>query len=117
MAGWVHIKFKKPVIMNGFSITAGWNNDKFPKDFRFYGKVIRHKGDLSPLGNEFGPVAGFDLLKTVKNAEFHYCQFQQKYKFGNEAKHLLVSEIKLMIDTCKGGAKESPELFGIAALF
>ena len=112
MAGWIHIKFKKPIMMNGFAITAGWNMDKNPKDFRFYGKVVRHKGQLIPHNeNLFGPVAGFDLLKSVKNAVFHHHQYQEKFEFDNQAKHLVISEIKLMIDTCKGGEKESPELF------
>ena len=72
MAGWVHIKFKKPLMMNGFAVTSGFNMEKNPKDFRFYAKVIRHKGELQSISEEFGPIAGFDLLKTVKNAKFYH---------------------------------------------
>ena len=118
LAGWIHIKFKKPLVMNGFAVTAGFNMDKNPKDFRFYAKVIRHKGELATINeDEFGPVAGFDLLKTVNKAVFHHRRFQNRYEFDNQAKHLVVSEIKLMIDTCQGGEKESPELYKITPLY
>ena len=67
MVGWVHIKFKKPLIVNGFSLTNGDNSDLFYKDFRFYGKVINKKEDLIPQDEKsFGHIAGFTLLKTVK---------------------------------------------------
>lgn len=46
-AGWVHIKFRKPLIMNGFGLVS--NNDngkKDPKNFRMYAKIIHHEGEL-----------------------------------------------------------------------
>ena len=42
--GQIHIKFKKPIIMNGFGLTVGSNRYQYPSDFRLYAKVIRHKG-------------------------------------------------------------------------
>jgi len=73
IAGWVHLKFKKPLVLNAVGLTSGWDRSKQPKDFKIYGKVIRHKGELIPLNEaEFGPVAGFDLLKTVKDERFHH---------------------------------------------
>ena len=46
MAGWIHIKFKKPLIINGFGLTKGNNPDCHVKNFRLYGKVINKKEDL-----------------------------------------------------------------------
>jgi hypothetical protein len=112
MAGWVHIKFKKPLIMNGFSLTSSWNQRTYPKNFRFYAKVIRDKDQLVPVNkNCFGPVAGFDLLKNVKNENFQYQQNRLCYGFDGGMKHLIISEIKLMIDSTMGGNKANPELY------
>ena len=51
--------------MNGFGLTSAFDQRYNPKDFRVYAKVIRHKGELIPLKEaEFGPFAGFDLVKN-----------------------------------------------------
>ena len=97
--------------MNGFGLTSAFNEYRSPKDFRLYAKVIRHKGELVPLNeSEFGPFAGYDLVKTVKNERFGYNR-SRRYNFEN-AKHLLVSEIKLMVDKLSNEKEKSgPELY------
>ena len=71
-AGWVHIKFKKPLIMNGFGITSNFDDAKRdPKDFRFYAKIIHHEGELKKLNEyPFKKIEDFDLVKIVKDEKF-----------------------------------------------
>ena len=96
--GQFHITFKKPIIMNGFGLVSAFDGRYNPKDFRLYAKVIRHKGELNSLNeSEFGPYAGFDLVKDIKNERMGY-QSTKKYLFDNNAKHLVVSEIKFVVD-------------------
>jgi len=104
--------------MNGFGLTSAYDQRYNPKDFRVYAKVIRHKGELNPLKeSEFGPYAGFDLVKASKDERFHYNQ-NKRYNFDNSAKHLVVSEIKLIVDKIRDEhLKEGPQLYEFQALF
>jgi hypothetical protein len=71
-AGWVHIKFRKPLIMNGFGLTANQESEKRnPKNFRMYAKIIHHEGDLKKLNEyPFKKIEDFDLIKIVKDEKF-----------------------------------------------
>ena len=70
MAGWVHIKFKKPLIISGFGFTHGNSDEHLIKNFRFYGKIINQQLDLNPQDeSSFGPIAGFTLLKAYAEDE------------------------------------------------
>ena len=61
------------MIINGFGLTAA--NDmpaRDIQDYRLYAKVIHHEGNLQPLDTSiFGPVAGFELIKTGKGERFN----------------------------------------------
>lgn len=71
-AGWVHIKFKKPLIMNGFGLTSNYDTEtRDPRDFRFYAKIIHHEGELKKLNEyPFKKIDDFDLVKIVKDEKF-----------------------------------------------
>lgn len=90
--GWVHIKFTKPLFLNGFGITSA--NDcqhRDMKNFRLYGKI--HHKDESPVQGLAQPklntqmektlLKDFEILKTVENEVFANRHETKKYGFDD----------------------------------
>lgn len=121
LAGWVHIKFSKPLILNGFGITSA--NDVQTRDieeFRLYAKVIKKEkaevadqGDMNAYQKDL--IKGFDLMKTVKDEKFDARHQNKRYAF--EQQNVVVSEIKLVIDQIGNKNGDGPQLCEIQALF
>ena len=118
-AGWVHIKFRKPLIMNGFGLTSNNESEKKdPKNFRMYAKIIHHEGELKKLNEyPFKKIEDFDLIKIVKDEKFQKRGQNKRYAFDNGGKHMIVSEIKLFIDNVQGAKEDGLGLLEIQALF
>lgn len=111
LAGWVHIKFRKPLVMNGVGLTSA--NDvqtRDPQDFRLYAKLAI-PGDGAVLEadlNEYQKdlVKDFQLMKTVKGETFESRYENKKYLF--EKRNVVVSEIMLVIDSIVNKEGDGP---------
>jgi len=114
-AGWVHIKFRKPLILNGFGLTSSLETkERDPRDFRMYAKIVHHEGELKKLNEyPFKKIEDFDLVKIVKDEKFKNRRQNKRYAFDNGGKHMIVSEIKLFIDNLQGGKVDGPALLEI----
>ena len=56
MVNWVHVTFQKPLIVNGFALKSGPDNEnRDMKNFRIYAKVLHNESEIEFTKDESLP--------------------------------------------------------------